>query len=530
MPTRIRPVHVTRIAPSPRVVTPATRINDFAGQLHLPVNPIDGVLQGGATLGAAYLGGLALLEQNRLWFKRIAGNSSGAITAAMIAAGYRGPEIEWLCSAFTPTPPRPAGVPASLSPIDFWAFLDFPTLNSIGTAARRKTLLWRALKGTVIDNILNTNIPVPTQAQVVDAAVNGLKASPAVGPAVTPIEAQVRSVLNSVLAFLPNAQPKIGDFQLFDTEPLRMAFADAAWAAIASVNPLLIVHTQLWHEGSMFEGTKFLQIMRSMLGAKVHPNNPSLRVDFKQLPIPLAVIGANIETGHMEVYSSGRTPTMEVAEAVRRSMSLPLIFQPRGTTVVDGGLCSNFPAWLFTAAGDEHWPASSIDLQRPIVGLALNASKEAPPRWNAAPGKFSLTDNPPPPHVDLKDVLIPSVIAIMKNAGIYVPSVAFPETALQNDLMDFKALDVAVGSAVMYQEEVVRALMTRALFPTRRYFDVEIPLLGFHAFDFGINSDVADLASIAERGWFATKEALAGNPTSGAPLLTNPDALQNPFR
>ena len=338
MPTRTRPVHGTQIARSLRVVRPDDRIRDFAGRLQLQTVPIDGVLQGGAALGTAYLGGLALLEQNRLWFGRIAGNSAGAITAAMIAAGYRGPEIEWLCSAFAPTPPRPAGVPASQSPIDFLDFLDFPTLNSIGTPARRKTLLWRALKGEVIDKILDTKIPIATQAQVVNAAVNGLKALPVVGQAVAAAETPVRDVLNTVLAFLPNTQPKIGDFQLFDTEPLRTAFADAAWAAVASVNPLLVVHTQFWHEGSMFEGDNFLQAMRGMLGAKVHPNNPSQRVNFSQLPIPLAVIGANIETGRMEVYSSGKTPNMEVAEAVRRSMSLPLIFQPRGTTVVDGGL------------------------------------------------------------------------------------------------------------------------------------------------------------------------------------------------
>jgi hypothetical protein len=97
----------------------------------------------------------------------------------------------------------------------------------------------------------------------------------------------------------------------------------------------------------------------------------------------------------------------------------------------------------------------------------------------------------------------------MKDAGIYVPSVALPESRLQNELLAFKVLEVAVGSAVMDKEAVVRALMTRALFPTRRYFDVEIPLLGFHGFDFGINGDAGDLASIAERGWFATRDALA---------------------
>ena len=446
----------------------------------------------------------------------------------MIAAGYRGPEIEWLCSAFEPAPPRPAGIPTSLSPIDFIKFLDFPTLNSIGTAARRKTLLWRALKGQAIDDVLNRPIKIATRDEAVTGVINGLKSIVGVREAVTAMEPQVRGILNTALAFLLNAQPTIGDFQVFNSETLRMAFADAVWAAVASVNPLLVMHTQFWHEGSIFEGDFFLQTMKHLLGAKVHPGDPTRRVDFEDLEIPLAVIGANIETGQMEVYSSGRTPTMEVAKAVRRSMSLPLIFQPLGATVVDGGLCSNFPAWLFTPAGDEHWPANSIDPQRPIVGLALNASLKAEDSWGAAPGKFSLTGDPK--HVDPKDVLVPTLIAVMKEAGIYVPSVVLPEAELKNELLDLRVLDVAVGSALMDKEAVLRALMTRALFPARRYFDVEIPLLGFHAFDFVLNRDAGHLASIAERGWFAARDGLAKNPTVGAPLLTNPDALQNPFR
>jgi len=65
MPTRTRPVHGTQIARSLRVVRPNDRIRDFAGRLQLHTVAIDGVLQGGAALGTAYLGGLALLEQNR---------------------------------------------------------------------------------------------------------------------------------------------------------------------------------------------------------------------------------------------------------------------------------------------------------------------------------------------------------------------------------------------------------------------------------------------------------------------------------
>jgi predicted acylesterase/phospholipase RssA len=307
---------------------------------------------------------------------------------------------------------------------------------------------------------------------------------------------------------------------------MRIAFADTVWAAVASVSPTLVFTTQLLHEGSIFEGTVFRQTMVRLLGAKVH-GDPTRVVQFDELPIPLAVIGANIETGLMEVYSTGRTPNMSVAEAVRRSMSLPVIFQPRGNLVVDGGLCSNFPAWLFTAAGDEHWPAASIDPQRPKIGLSLDQALAPPTAWGASPGKFNLTGTPP--HVDLQDVVVPLIIARLKDMGLYVPSVALPESQLSADLGDLRVLKVAVGSALMDKESTVRALMCKAMFSSQRYFDVEIPLLGFHGFDFAINSDAGDLAAISERGWFAARDALAANPTSGNPLITNPGALSNPY-
>jgi predicted acylesterase/phospholipase RssA len=526
MPTII-PAYPMRRATSIRRVTPVERFRNFLRDWRPPDTLVDGVLEGGAALGAAYLGSLVLLGQNRIWFRRVAGNSAGAITAAMVAAGYRAHEIEWLCSAFPNPPARPAGVPATLDPINFLDFLDFPTLASVGTSARRKTLLWRALKGEIVDHILNTTIPVPTRANAINAIVTGLKQIPVFGAGITGgVEVAVRGVLGGALGFLPTAQPKLKDFQLFDTENLRIAFADTVWAAIASVNPMLVFNTQLLHEGSMFEGAVFRQTMVRLLGAKVH-GDPTRAVQFDELPIPLAVIGANIETQRMEVYSTGRTPNMNVAEAVRRSMSLPIIFQPRGSIVVDGGLCSNFPAWLFTAAGDEHWPPASIDPQRPKVGLSLDETRAAPAAWGASPAKFNLTGDPP--HVDLRDVAVPLIIARLKDMGLFVPSVTLPEAQLGADLGDLKVLEVAIGSALMDKEVTVRALMCKAMFANRRYFDVEIPVLGFHGFDFAINSDASDLAAIAERGWFAARDALAASPTSGNPLITNPGALNNPF-
>jgi len=62
-------------------------------------------------------------------------------------------------------------------------------------------------------------------------------------------------------------------------------------------------------------------------------------------------IGANISTGFAEIYSYEDTPLMEVAEAVRISMSIPLFFAAKkknGKDVcVDGGLLNNYPIKIF---------------------------------------------------------------------------------------------------------------------------------------------------------------------------------------
>jgi predicted acylesterase/phospholipase RssA len=526
MPT-IRPINlIPSLHPHLRGPSNLSRFNGSLAFAPTDSIKVDGVLEGGAALGAAYLGSLRLMEQHGIWFARVAGNSAGSITAALIAAGYRAGDIEWLCSAFPNTPPRPSGVPASLQPIDFLDFLDFPTLASVGNPARRKTLLWKSVKGQVLDNILETKIPlIPTRSESVTKCVSDLKKLPVIGHLIGGhVENSLRTALNGALAFLPASPPKLKDFQLFNTEPIRIALADAVWSAVASVNPLLLLTTQFLHEGSIFEGKVFLQTMKRLLGAKVH-NNPNADVLFSQLPIPFACIGANISTKRMEVYSSATTPNMEVAEAVRRSMSLPVIFQPRGNVIVDGGICSNLPAWLFSPSGDSCWPAASIDAARPKIAFTLDETALPPTSWGVGAGKFAVGPN----GIDLKAVLTPLILAKLKEQAIYVPNPTFKETEVRSDLDNLKVLEVAIGSATMNQEDSVRRVILRGLFANSRFFSVNIPLSGFHGFDFAINGDQRDVESIAERGWFAARDALAANPFSGLPLIANPNSQSNPY-
>jgi NTE family protein len=68
--------------------------------------------------------------------------------------------------------------------------------------------------------------------------------------------------------------------------------------------------------------------------------------------------------------------TLEVAKAVRMSMSIPIFFEPvrvqnpktnHEHVIVDGGMLSNFPVWLFDCEPDEtpRWPTFGLLLVEP---------------------------------------------------------------------------------------------------------------------------------------------------------------------
>jgi NTE family protein len=72
---------------------------------------------------------------------------------------------------------------------------------------------------------------------------------------------------------------------------------------------------------------------------------------------------------------------LEIADAVRMSMSIPFFFEPvvhknpvtrREHLIVDGGLLSNFPVWLFDCEGrDPRWPTFGALLVEPEPSTAI---------------------------------------------------------------------------------------------------------------------------------------------------------------
>jgi|GEM_PF-1026967 len=512
---------------------------------------VDAVFEGGATLGAAYAGSLTLLGNARVGFSRVAGNSAGAITAALVAAGYTAAEVEWLMSNVSnPRVARPASLRGA-SPIDFMDLLDFPTVDQISRQTMRKTVLWKALQGAVIDEVLKTRLPIPTRREVVNDVVANLKLfSPPLRILLTdPVERAVRDMLDVVLVFLPTSTPRLRDFSLFDeTAGLRTAFADDVWRAIARQFPLFLMSTNFLHEGGLFEGDAFRSVLDVVLRAKI--SGGGAPVQFRDLKIPLAVIAYDFDLGLMVVYSTQTHPRMEVAEAVRRSMSIPLLWQARKRdpfnqgsamteTIVDGGLASNFPAWLFTAAGDSYWPPDSIDPSRPKIGFSLDESLAPPAAWGAGPGKFALTrplGSPPgsPLRVDGWPVVRSILVAKLKEAGIAVPD----EAAISAELDALTYLRVtfgALGAKGPFEalgddkEQIMRDIIIPQLMTGLTFYDVVIPLLGYHGFDFSVNSDRDDLDGIAERGFLATRAVLGTGTLAQPAFLPTVAAMDNPY-
>jgi NTE family protein len=158
--------------------------------------------------------------------------------------------------------------------------------------------------------------------------------------------------------------------------------------------PLVGKGVSVLFDHGVYEGTAFLDWMRSMLARK------NVRT-FGDLPRGqngehrLQVIASDLTARRLLVLPGdasmfGLEPdALELAWAVRMSMSIPVFFEPVSWSnastgeehvIVDGGMLSNFPVWLFDAEGEPRWPTFGLMLSEP------NPREEAGARISATEG------------------------------------------------------------------------------------------------------------------------------------------------
>ena len=175
-------------------------------------------------------------------------------------------------------------------------------------------------------------------------------------------------------------------------------FTDRAWEDLI---PLVRRTASILKDQGIYEGKVFEGWIRGLLAAKgvrtfrdlVHPefaNEPRFRYRVQ-------VIASDL-TDHCllvlpkDAARLGVDPDdLDVATAVRMSMSIPIFFEPvrvahpntkREHLIVDGGMLSNFPVWLFDSDGEPDWPTFGLLLVEDDPRSAI-ADRLPPPERNA---------------------------------------------------------------------------------------------------------------------------------------------------
>ena len=140
----------------------------------------------------------------------------------------------------------------------------------------------------------------------------------------------------------------------------------------------------LLREQGVYRGEVFLEWMRAKLAAKgvrtfadLHTGETDPKYASRLQVIVSDVTARRLLVLPRDAAELGLDPdALEVAEAVRMSMSIPLFFEPvrieNATTnhehlIVDGGMLSNFPVWLFDCAHGQppEWPTFGLLLVEP---------------------------------------------------------------------------------------------------------------------------------------------------------------------
>lgn len=170
-------------------------------------------------------------------------------------------------------------------------------------------------------------------------------------------------------------------------------FKDTGWKDRI---PLIGKGISILFDQGIYEGDFFFEWMRELMAAKgVHTFRDLVHPDFADDPrfrYKVRVTASDL-TGRcllalpQDAVRLGLNPDdLNVALAVRMSMSIPVFFEPvriknpqtgQEHLIVDGGMLSNFPVWMFDTPGEPSWPT---------FGLLLVEEDPSSPPTEGLPG------------------------------------------------------------------------------------------------------------------------------------------------
>lgn len=197
----------------------------------------------------------------------------------------------------------------------------------------------------------------------------------------------------AITAALVAAEYSVTELREILTDLDFASFKDETWEDRI---PLVGEYISALVEKGMYKGGHFLEWMRDLLGAKgVHTFADLVDEELGDDPehrYKLQVIATDITEHELlrlprDAERFGTEPDeLGVAEAVRMSMGIPIFFEPwrwrsqadgKEHLIVDGGVLSNFPVWIFDSAGEPRWPTFGLTLVEPQPRAAPGANQPA---------------------------------------------------------------------------------------------------------------------------------------------------------
>ncbi|XP_066265923.1 uncharacterized protein YqhO-like [Branchiostoma lanceolatum] len=131
-----------------------------------------------------------------------------------------------------------------------------------------------------------------------------------------------------------------------------------SWLTVDAISMALAAIT----DRGVCEGEEFLDWFGGILDRhlkRLHPDKKGLDKDitfdklYHTLGVELCIVAYNMVLGNETYFHVKTTPLMKVQDAVRMSMSIPVVFKPfeGGSgglyTFIDGALAANYPLWAF---------------------------------------------------------------------------------------------------------------------------------------------------------------------------------------